>query len=232
MGLSALSIVTVVGVVDLHGEARSMSHLIDCLKPGRAVACGPVDVAVDPRGAEQGLALIVGATVPTLLRASPPAPDWQLDLVRRVLVEAERRDMAGRSTLLTMELADCLAAIAFMDGSERLMPPGVLLESWTRSVNDVLKRAPQRLDMLVTYFSWLLIRGRHDDIEAMLAAARRIDQEHPVVLWFSGIEALKPGDTASRDKGLGLMRRAIDRGLERFMPVDASIKARLAGETK
>jgi hypothetical protein len=232
IALSALLLVTVAGIVDLYGEARSMSRLIDCLKPGRTAACPPADIAIDPRGAEYGLASIVGDTVPTLLRASPPPPDWQLGLVRRVLAEAERRDMAGRSTLLTLELADCFAAIAFLDGGERLLPPGALLASWTRSVHDVLRRAPQRLDVLVTYFSWLLVRGRHDEIEAMLAAARRVDPEHPVVLWFSGIEALKPGDAAKRDQGLALMSRAIERGLERFMPVDPSIKARLAGEGK
>jgi len=231
IALSALLLITVVGIVDLRGEARAMSRLIDCLSPGRAAACEAVDIAADPRGADHGLASIVGDTVPTLMRTASP-PDWQLDLVRRVLAEAERRDMAGRSTLLTMELADCFAAIAFMDGGERLLPPDALRESWTRSVNEVLRRAPQRLDVLVTYFSWLLVQKRHDDIEATLAAARRIDPEHPVVLWFSGIEAIKPGDVASRDKGLGLMRRAVDHGLERFMPVDASIKARLAGEGK
>lgn len=234
IGLLALLVVTLAGIVELHAGARAMSRLVDCLTAGRpAVGCGIRDVAVDPRGADQGLASVVGDIVPTLLRAPPPLPDWQLGLVRRVLAEAERRDMAGRSPLLTLELAGTYAAIGFMDGGERVLPPNELFDSWTRVLHDVLRRTPLRLDVLVTYFSWLLVQGRHDDIVAMLGAAGRVDPGHPVVLWFSGIEELGAGDAARRKKGFGLMRRAIEGGLERFMPVDASIKARLlAGEPK
>jgi hypothetical protein len=226
----ALLIVTTAGIVELGGEARAMSQVIACLVPDSSAACAGVDIPIDPRGAEHGLASIVGDTVPTLLRSGRPLSDGQVEAVRRVLAEAERRDMAQRATqLLTLELADTYAAIAFGGGGERVLPPAVLFRRWTRIMHDVLRRAPQRLDTLVPYLSWLLVRGQHTDIEAMLVAARRVDADHPVVLWFSGIEALQPGDATRREQALGQMRRAIDRGLERFMPVDASIKARLAG---
>ena len=226
----ALLIVTTAGVVELVGEARAMSQVIACLGPDGGAACAGADAAVDPRGAEHGLASIAGDTVPTLLRSGRPVSDGQIEAVRRVLSEAERRDMAQRAThLLTLELADAYAAIAFSDVGERVLPPAVLFRSWARVMHDVLLRAPQRLDTLVPYLSWLLVRGQHTDIEAMLAAARRVDADHPVVLWFSGIEALQPGDATKREQALGQMQRAIDHGLERFMPVDPSIKARLAG---
>lgn len=224
----ALLLVTSAAIVELGGEAWSMSRVIACLRLGGGAACDGADVPVDPRRAEHGLASIVGDTVPTLLRSGQPLSDGQVERVRRVLAEAERRDMAQRAThLLTLELADAYAAIAFSDGGGRVLPPAALFNSWTRVVHDVLRRTPQRLDTLVPYLSWLLVRGQHTDIEAMLAAARRVDADHPVVLWFSGIEGLKPGDGSRREQALGQMRRAIDRGLERFMPVDASIKARL-----
>jgi hypothetical protein len=225
----ALLLVTTAGIVELGSEARTMSRLIACLHPDGGAACAGADVAVDPRGAEHGLASIVGDTVPTLVRSGRPLSDGQIEAVRRVLAEAERRAMAQRATdQLTLELADAYAAIAFSDGGERVLPPALLFSSWTRVMHDVLRWTPQRLDALVPYLSWLLVRGQHTDIEAMLVAARRVDADHPVVLWFSGIEALQPGDAAKREQALGQMRRAIDRGLERFMPVDASIKARLA----
>lgn len=226
---AALLVVTAAGIVELTGEARAMSRLISCLTPGRAADCHGIDVPTDLRGAEHGLASIVGDTVPALLRSGQPLSDGQVDAVRQVLVVAERRDMAQRATgLLTLELADSYAAIAFTDGAERVLSPAVLFNAWTRVLHDVLRQTPQRLDVLVPYLSWLLVRGQHADIEAMLVLARRVDADHPVVLWFSGIEALKPGDEARREQALAQMRRAIDRGLERFMPVDASIKARLA----
>ena len=230
----ALLVVTAAGVVELTGQARAMSRVIGCLTPGRAVDCHDIDVATDLRGAEHGLASVVGDTVPALLRSGRPLADGQVDAVRRMLLEAERRDMAQPSTsLLTLQLADSYAAVAFTDGTERVLPPVVLFNAWTRVLHDVLHRTPQRLDVLVPYLSWLLVRGQHADIEAMLVRARRVDADHPVVLWFSGIETLKPGDDAKREQALAQMRRAIDRGLERFMPVDPSIKARLgAGASK
>jgi hypothetical protein len=219
-----------VSIVQLAGEARAMSRLIACLSPDGGAACAGADVPVDPRGAEHGLASIVGDTVPALLRSDRPLSDSQIEAARRVLAEAERRETARRAThLLTLELADTYAMIAFTDGAERVLPPADLFSSWTRVMYDVLRRTPQRLDTLVPYLSWLLVRGQHTDIETMLAAARHVDADHPVVLWFSGIEALKPGDAAGREQAFGQMRRAIDRGLERFMPIDDSIKARLAG---
>ncbi len=230
----ALLIVTAAGIVELTVEGRAMSRLIDCLTPDRAAGCQDIDVATDLRGAEHGLASVVGDTVPALLRSGRPLTDGQVDAVRQVLVEAERRDMARRSTsLLTLQLADSYAAIAFTDGAERVLPPAVLFNAWTRVLHDVLERTPQRLDVLVPYLSLLLVRGQHADIEAMLVLARRVDADHPVVLWFSGIEALKPGDETRREQALAQMRRALDRGLERFMPVDPSIKGRLgAGASK
>jgi hypothetical protein len=228
IGLLAVLAIAAVGIVDLHANARNMSLVIDCLTAGRAsAACETVEVAADPRGANQGLASVVGDTIPTLLRSAQPLPDRQLRLVRSVLAEAERRDMAGASPLLALELANTYAAIAFMEGGERVLGSSALLNSWTRVLHDVLRQSPQRVDVLATYFSWLLVGGRHDDVRAMLDVARRVDPDHPIVLWFSGIEDLKPGDVAQRDKAFGRMRRAIERGLERFMPVDASIKARL-----
>lgn len=228
IGLLALLALTMTGIADLYANARSMSVLVDCLTAGRmSASCEKAEVAADPRGANQGLASVVGDTIPTLLRAVQSLPDSQLRLIRKVLAEAERRDMAGASPLLTLELANTYASIAFVDGGERVLGPSALFNSWTRVLHDVLRRSPQRVDILATYFSWLLVKNRHDDIRAMLDIARRVDPDHPIVLWFSGIEELKPGDAAQREKAFGLMRRAIERGLERFMPIDASIKARL-----
>ena len=64
----ALLLVTTAGVVELSGEARAMSAVIACLSPDGGGACAGADVAVDPRGAEHGLASIVGDTVPALVR--------------------------------------------------------------------------------------------------------------------------------------------------------------------
>ena len=59
----------------------------------------------------------------------------------------------------------------------------------------------------------------------MLALASRIlaaDRGDPVGLWFSGTVLIATPETAA--EGITRMRRALDLGLERVMPVDAALK--------
>lgn len=128
-----------------------------------------------------------------------------------------------------MALVDAYAAMAFAPDGVRLLPPGTeLFDVWSGGLHQILRRAPQRLDVLAAYFNWLLVQQRPEDIEAMLSLARKADPTHPVLLWFSGVQLLGTRDARSAAQGLSLMRQALGAGLERFMPVDATTKAQLA----
>ena len=74
----ALLLVTTAGIVELGGEARAMSRVIAGLGPDGGAACAGAEVAVDPRGAEHGLASIVCDSFPTLLRSALPLSDGQI----------------------------------------------------------------------------------------------------------------------------------------------------------
>jgi lipopolysaccharide/colanic/teichoic acid biosynthesis glycosyltransferase len=231
IGLATIATLLVAVAVSLFSYGQGMSRLAACLDPGnpQAAGCDALEIPADPRGAELGLATTMGEKLPALLRTGPTAPAWQVELVHRLLREADRRAATGRSLLLAMALADADAAIAFMPDAERFAPTEPnLFAAWTAAVREVVQRAPRRLDALAAYFNWLLLQKRHDDIEAMLELARRTDPRHPIVLWFSGIEMLQVNDATTRAEGLNLMRQALAGGLEHFMPVDATIKENLS----
>ncbi len=232
-GLAWLSLAALIaaGAVMLYENGRAMTRLAACLSlDGSPSGCDAITVPSDPRGAELGLATLIESTVPVFLQAPEPMPARQLALMQLVLLTAEQRDREGRSLLLSMALANADAAMAFTPGGDRLLPPGeTLAEVWPRVLQHILARAPRCLDVLTTYFNWLLLQGRPGDMEAMLGDARSIDPDHPVVLWFTGAALIDQSDPVSQQRGLALMRQALAAGLERFMPVDDTLKARLAG---
>jgi hypothetical protein len=230
-GLLSLAGLVAAGTMALYKSERAISLLADCLSPGAFPAdCATVEIPVDPRGADLDLATLIESAMPAMLQASAAIPPEQRALVQRVLFEAERRDIEGRSLLLSMALANADAAMAFTPGGDSLLPPGESLsQDWPLVLRRILMRAPQRLDVLATYFNWLLLQHRPQDMNAMLATANAIDPNHPVVSWFSGVQLLDAPDPGLRERGLTLMRLALADGLERFMPVDGTLKSRLTG---
>lgn len=99
------------------------------------------------------------------------------------------------------------------------------LESWEGRLFQFLAHAPRRSDMAIAYLAWRLTEGREDialrDAERLLM----ISPADPVGLWFSGVVLLAKPETAA--VGAQRLRRSLDEGIERFMPVDPNIKRRI-----
>jgi hypothetical protein len=170
----------------------------------------------------------LAAAIPAALESGDKLPAGQRRLIQNAIGEAQGRDAAGGSLLLSMALINGYAAAAFTEQGESLLPEHEdLAKIWPDEIAYVLARAPHRLDILPTYLNWLLVKQRPDDLRAMLIKAARLDEAHPVVLWFSGILLIGSSDAAQKREGLLLMRNALAAGIERFMPVDNSIKAAL-----
>jgi hypothetical protein len=210
-------------------NARAMSRLAGCLPPAAfRPDCHGVSVPGDPRGTGIGLASLLGDAVPAAIKTKDKIPAEQLELLQQTIREAQRRAAAGGSLYVSMALINDYAAAAFTPDGTRVLPaPDSLAQVWLHEIAHVLDRAPQRLDVLPAYLNWLLLDHRHADMQAMLARAAAVDRDHPVVLWFSGVLLIEEPDVAIKQRGLALMRRALAQGVERFMPVDASIKSAL-----
>ncbi|HEX7775968.1 MAG TPA: hypothetical protein VF449_05520 [Parvibaculum sp.] len=215
----------------LRANGLAMQRLEACVPPSVYQAdCDRLAVPRDPRGADFGLAKTVDLGMRRAMRNNEGGdlPDAQKAFMQRLFGEASKRSAGGSSATLSLILANTSASAAFIKNGEQLLPDGDTLQSlWPRQIYDTLDRAPLRLDILPTYFNWLLLQKNSDDARTMLAFAENIDPHHPVVLWYEGVLLLGSQDTTVRGQGLDLMRKALGAGIERFMPVSDKIKTAL-----
>ena len=108
-------------------------------------------------------------------------------------------------------------AYAARTGAEEAM-----LRRWTFRL---LELAPGRSDAAIPLFSLWLSQRRLDEVTALAGQLLARDPDDAVGLQFKGLSLLAGGDPARRDEGLRLLRRALDQGIERFIPIDAATKA-------
>lgn len=193
-------------------QSAQESRLIAALTlPATTDAALPLDLRDDGHALATILAAAQGAFPPGLRQ------------------EAERCAEAHGSPLLSMALVNAISVQAFAppDFPQAWRDPDALSSTWKRQVQRLLRQAPRRLDVLVPYLNWLLVNQREGEFAAMIAYAKAIDDQHPVVLWFEGAALLQAPNPVLRASGLQSMRKALERGLERFMPIDEAVKKAL-----
>lgn len=205
----------------LVSAALQFQRLKLCLPPHPwTIACADVDLPHDPRGSDLGLAYLLGNAMATIPPGTAPykvMPPDQVSLLRRLRVEARRRAAAGASTSLAIEVINSRAQIGLVVANKPLTDRAE--REWREEILILLERAPGRMDVAATYFYRLLQGGGENRAELALQAMERIDSAHPVVLWFRGLLLLNHPDPARQAAGLAGMRRALDRGVARLMPI-------------
>lgn len=210
---AALALTCAAAAAAIAVQSAQESRLISAL----AMPAPTADTALplDLRDDGHALAAILTATQGAL----PPG----------LLQEVEQRAEAHGSPVLSMALVNAVSRQAFAE--EKPLPewrdPEGLSSTWKRQVRRLLQQAPRRLDVLAPYFNWLLLNQREEEFAAMVTYAKAIDGQHPIVLWFEGTALLQAPDPALRASGLRSMHKALERGLERFMPIDQSVKKAL-----
>lgn len=100
-----------------------------------------------------------------------------------------------------------------------------IISGWASNIDKVLKLAPNRHDLVVPYFNWLLETGQEDELYERSQPIILHSEAKPIGLWFSGIVLLNKRDQF--EKGVKLMREAISNDLEKFMPIDPKLKKQL-----
>lgn len=93
-----------------------------------------------------------------------------------------------------------------------------LLDQWQSRLLSFLERAPTRIDQAAPYLLWAFNHGDDQAMAAVLSHIREQDPFNPVYLWFDGLRKLKRDDTTQR--GLEQLRRALDKGILRTLPID------------
>lgn len=154
-------------------------------------------------------------------------PDDFFHRLRGIICASEEAiDRGARFRLLVTSLL-ARSDLAFAPPDRRLDPvTAEFLSNWERRLTQALAIAPRRTDLAAPYLLWLLKEGKEATLRGWANRLFVRDPEDPVGLWFSGIALL--GDASRAPLGIGRMKKALSLGIERFIPVEESIKEELS----
>jgi hypothetical protein len=99
--------------------------------------------------------------------------------------------------------------------------------TWTRVANAYLKLAPKRTDVTLPYLAWLLQKEEIIQLDQYVHKILRLNPNDPVGLWFFGISTLSKGDPTHRKGAIEVLRKSIEFGIEKWMPVPAQVRVLL-----
>jgi hypothetical protein len=160
-----------------------------------------------------------------------PILDQDLARLQNYFCAGRRYDDAPHSLRLESVGLIVRSELAFTLRHPRLLPViDSHLADWGRRLEIFLDRAPGRNDMAVPYLSWRLLDEDDGAMRVIVNQLLARDRTDPVGLWFSGIVMLNNPDQA--ENGLARMNHALANGLERIMPVDSDLRARVVAAAK
>ena len=98
---------------------------------------------------------------------------------------------------------------------------------WRRWLTRLLVLAPGRTDLAIPYLTLAISAGRWDEVSGFSSRVLQHNQDDPVGLHYGGLALLAQGGEAGRAAGLAMVRRGIENGVERFIPLDPALKRAL-----
>lgn len=188
----------------------------------------PAALPEDFRGSDLAAAELIRDSLAKFARrvpAEPAAPftasiDGMLDFIDR---RAE-----GTSSLLLLTTG--LTAMAEIHVTGELAfaarPEQILI--WRRWLNRALVLAPGRTDLAIPYLTLAISAGQWDEVASFSRRVLEHDPDDPVGLHYGGLSLLaRPDSEAVRLAGIAMLRRGIENGIERFIPLDPALKRSL-----
>lgn len=96
---------------------------------------------------------------------------------------------------------------------------------WEKSVSDIIRYMPYRGDMAVPLLSSYLAADKNDKALKLIDEILQKHPENAAALWFRGLILMQDDRTAQ--EGLANANLALEKGVNRFMPVDEQQAARI-----
>ncbi|MFD2234931.1 hypothetical protein [Phaeospirillum tilakii] len=226
IALAALGLALALGAaaVQLWQQGRALDAVRAGWQAQPPLALAP---PADFRGSDLAAAEAIRDALARFARRARTEPTPPLAAaVGAMLAEIDRR----AATTLTVPLLETgLTALAQIQVTGELgfaAAPGQAAMG-RRWLDRLLVLAPGRGDLAIPTFSLLLAVGRGDAVLALADRLLAADPGDPVGLHFRGLALLLRQDPASAAEGFRLLRAALDRGIERFLPIDPAVKKRL-----
>lgn len=99
--------------------------------------------------------------------------------------------------------------------------PEIPVDRWDSWLTKALNLAPGRSDLAIAYLTHEATAGHPDVVRRLAGQILSRDKNDAVGLYFLGLAAVQTGETAT---GLNLLRQSVDSGIERFMPLDPTLR--------
>ena len=163
-----------------------------------------------------------------LLLGSPQAPfdNISLNIMRGAVCSSESYIDRGAALSLLISALNVRADFAFLDLPNELKPlVNKLMKTWGWRVRELVSRAPTRTDLAAPYLLFLLKTGDEARFANLSNSLFALNPDDPIALWFSGIALLSNPNKG--DIGIQRMLSALEKEVERLIPVDQEMKRAL-----
>lgn len=228
-------LVTGVAVALCVGQIAAAGMLLDNgIRIGRLradlAASPPIihDVPRDFRGSDLEAAEAIRDALAEFARRAKSEPNAPIAAaIRPLLAFLDDRIPRSPTVLLATTGLTAMAQIHVTGDLSFMSSPETEAEQiaqWRRWLERLLVLAPNRGDQAIPYFTMAISQGRWDDIRQITQTMLARNGHDPVGLYYGGIVTLINGDRA---QGMRMIRQSFEAGLDRFMPIDPSLKAQV-----
>lgn len=220
--------VALLALAPAAAAAATLRHAVQveqwkaCLHGGPSGAgLGCAALPSDPRQSRLGEGYVLNELLMWQQAAAPSAPPAPVP-------ELLRQAVSGGTELVTGAGLTFALALNNAYGTWSLRAPLQKGEGakWEVVVAHLQSAAPRRPDLIIPYVNWLIEQKRETGAGIVVERSALAWPDHPVVLWYRGFLML--ANPANTQQGIGLMKRALAGGIERYQPIPPDIKAALA----
>jgi hypothetical protein len=208
-------------------QARSADQVIAWLKTPHASL--PPLAAL--RGDDRILAAIVSYTMQDMkdrAAANTPVVEVEARRIKWMVAALDDRMSETRNPALPIVGSNLLVDLALNQSLSVLRDPlAELLLRWPQWLDRAMVLAPERSDLPIGYVSWRLALGDYSEVLIWARRLRQRDPDDPVGLYYEGGVFVLQSDPKLRQQGLSLLRRALDRGVERYIPLEEDFKTKI-----
>lgn len=215
------------------GLLAFQSSRVDEMRAWLIAPKGAAPELVDVRGDDSVLTAVVSNALAEMLqraRNGALTPEAESRRLIWIITELDKRIPITRNPALPIAGINTMAEL----GLNPLFSPVNLrlddvLARWPRWLDRALVLAPERSDLPVGYLTWCFTAGNHREVLLWARRLRARNPDDPVGLYFEGAVYAVQTDPQARQQGLALLRHALDKGVERFIPLNEDFKAQIRG---
>ncbi|QDO96324.1 hypothetical protein FNB15_03095 [Ferrovibrio terrae] len=205
---------------------------VDRLRAWLKAPQGAPPQTIDLRGNDGILVTTVNPALNLMKdRAAAGFPEGMEPENRRLawmLATLESRMGVTRNPVVPITGSNVLSQIALNPDFAPLQPKAqAALGHWPRWLDLAMTLAPERSDLPIAYLTWRFNAGDLRDVLLWAKRLRNRNPDDPVGLYFEGGVYVRQPDPQVKRQGLALLRRALDNGIERLIPLTEDLKAQI-----